>query len=121
KTGRGQHVDMALLDVQVAMLANLSSAYLCSGEVPGRMGNAHQAIVPYHVFRASDAFLIVAVGNDGQFARFCEAIGEGGWPADPRFANNPARVRHRDLLVGLIAERLRARPAAEWLAALESA
>jgi len=120
-TGRGQHVDMALLDVQVAMLANLSSAYLCSGEVPGRMGNAHQAIVPYHVFRACDAFLIVAVGNDGQFARFCEAIGEDAWPADPRFANNPARVRHRDLLVGLIEERLRARPAAEWLAALERA
>ena len=118
--GTGQHIDMALLDVQVAMLANLSSAYLCSGNVPRRMGNAHQAIVPYHVFRAADEFLIVAVGNDGQFARFCEVVGEPAWAADPRFAANPGRVRHRDLLVGLIAERMRQRPAREWLAALEA-
>jgi len=120
-TGEGQHIDMALLDVQVAMLANLSAAYLCSGKVPGRMGNAHQAIVPYHVFRASDDFVIVAVGNDGQFARFCEVIGEPGWPKDERFATNPARVGHRDLLVGLITERMSAKPASEWLAALEAA
>ncbi|HQW39126.1 MAG TPA: CoA transferase, partial [Usitatibacteraceae bacterium] len=71
RTGEGQHIDLALLDAQVAMLANLSAAYLASGRVPGRMGNAHQAIVPYQVFRAADGFLIVAVGNDGQFARFC--------------------------------------------------
>ena len=121
RTGEGQHIDMALLDVQVAMLANLSSAYLCSGEVPRRMGNAHQAIVPYHVFRAADTFLIVAVGNDAQFARFCEAIGEPGWASDARFANNPGRVRHREELVELIAARLRLRPALEWLAALERA
>jgi len=85
------------------------------------MGNAHQAIVPYHVFRASDDFLVVAVGNDGQFVKFCEVVGEPGWPGDPRFATNPARVRHRDLLVGLINERMRTRPAREWLAALEPA
>ena len=121
REGKGQYIDMALLDVQVAMLANLSSAYLCSGEVPRRMGNAHQAIVPYHVFAASDEFLIVAVGNDAQFARFCEVVGEPGWAADARFAANPQRVRNRDLLVGLIAERLRRRPAREWLAALEEA
>jgi crotonobetainyl-CoA:carnitine CoA-transferase CaiB-like acyl-CoA transferase len=121
RTGEGQHIDMALLDVQVAMLANLSAAYLCSGKVPVRMGNAHQAIVPYHVFRAADDFVIVAVGNDGQFARFCEVLGEPGWAKDERFATNPARVGHRDLLVGLIAQRMQARPAKDWLAALERA
>jgi crotonobetainyl-CoA:carnitine CoA-transferase CaiB-like acyl-CoA transferase len=120
-SGRGQHIDMALLDVQVAMLANLSSAYFASGEAPRRMGNAHQAIVPYHVFRAADEFLVVAVGNDGQFAKFCEVIGERAWPHDERFATNPERVRHRDLLVGLIAERMLARKAREWLALLEPA
>ena len=119
KAGQGQYIDMALLDVQVAMLANLSSTYFASNQAPGRMGNAHQNIVPYHVFRASDAFLIVAVGNDSQFAKFCDVIGRPEWPADARFATNPARVRHRDLLVGMISERLRERKAAEWLALLE--
>ncbi|MGZ5041442.1 MAG: CaiB/BaiF CoA transferase family protein [Usitatibacter sp.] len=119
RSGRGQRIDMALLDVQVAMLANLSSAYFCSGEVPRRMGNAHQAIVPYHVFRASDGFLVVAVGNDTQFAEFCEVIGAPRWAHDERFATNPQRVRHRDLLVGMIGERMLARTAREWLAALE--
>jgi len=118
-SGRGQHIDMALLDVQVAMLANLSAVYFASDEVPARMGNAHQNIVPYHVFRAADEFLIVAVGNDSQFAKFCEVIGEPGWPADARFATNPQRVRHRDLLVGMISDRMRERPAREWLALLE--
>jgi crotonobetainyl-CoA:carnitine CoA-transferase CaiB-like acyl-CoA transferase len=83
------------------------------------MGNAHQTIVPYHVFRAADEFLIVAVGNDSQFAKFCEVLGPSEWARDPRFATNPQRVRHRDLLVGMIAERMRTRPAREWLAALE--
>jgi crotonobetainyl-CoA:carnitine CoA-transferase CaiB-like acyl-CoA transferase len=121
KSGRGQHVDMALLDVQVAMLANLSSNYFASNTAPGRMGNAHMNIVPYHVFRAADEFLIVAVGNDGQFASFCRVIGAPEWPADERFATNPQRVRHRDLLVGMITERLAKRPAREWLALLEPA
>jgi formyl-CoA transferase len=120
-SGRGQHIDMALLDVQVAMLANLGSSYFVSGEAPGRMGNAHLNIVPYHVFRAADDFLIVAVGNDGQFARFCEVIGAPEWPRDPRFATNPGRVRHRDLMVEMITARLAARSAAEWLALLEPA
>ena len=121
RTGEGQHIDLALLDAQVAMLANLSAAFLASGRVPGRMGNAHQAIVPYQVFRAADAFLIVAVGNDGQFARFCEVAGLDALPADPRFAGNPGRVAHREELVAIIAERLATRPAAEWLARLEAA
>jgi hypothetical protein len=119
--GRGQAIDMALLDVQVAMLANLSSSYFVSGTAPGRMGNAHMNIVPYHVFRAADAFLIVAVGNDGQFAGFCRVLGVPEWASDPRFSTNPQRVRHRELLVGMIAERLAVRPAAEWLAGLEAA
>jgi len=121
RSGRGQRIDLALLDVQVAMLANLSSSYFVSGVAPKRMGNAHQNIVPYHVFKASDEFLIVAVGNDTQFAAFCTVIGESAWPSDARFATNPQRVRHRDLLVGLVAERLAKRPAREWLALLEPA
>jgi formyl-CoA transferase len=120
-SGRGQRIDMALLDVQVAMLANLSSSYFVSGAAPQRMGNAHQNIVPYHVFRAADEFLIVAVGNDGQFTRFCDIVGAPEWATDPRFATNPQRVRHRDLLVGMIGDRLAARPAREWLALLEPA
>jgi crotonobetainyl-CoA:carnitine CoA-transferase CaiB-like acyl-CoA transferase len=119
KTGEGQNIDMALLDVQVAMLANLSSTYFVSGVAPRRMGNAHQNIVPYHVFRAADDFFIVAVGNDSQFAKLCEVVGHPEWIGDPRFATNPERVRHRDLLVGLISERLRERTARDWLAALE--
>jgi formyl-CoA transferase len=121
RSGQGQHIDLALLDAQVAMLANLSAAYLASGRVPGRMGNAHQAIVPYQVFRASDAFLIVAVGNDAQFARLCEVAGLASLATDARYATNPARVSHRDELVAIIAGRLATRPAAEWLAALEAA
>ena len=120
-SGRGQRIDMALLDVQVAMLANLSSSYFVSGVAPGRMGNAHMNIVPYHVFRAADGFLIVAVGNDGQFARFCEVLGVPEWSADPRFATNPQRVGHRSLMVAMITERLQAKGAREWLAALERA
>ena len=121
RSGMGQHIDMALLDTQVAMLANLSSSYFVSGQAPGRMGNAHMNIVPYHVFHAADEFLIIAVGNDGQFARFCEIIGAPEWAKDPRFDNNAKRVGQRDLLVGMIAERMRTRPAREWLAALEPA
>ena len=120
RTGEGQYIDIALLDAQVAMLANLGAAFLASGRVPGRMGNAHQAIVPYQVFRASDVFFIVAVGNDAQFARFCEIVGLPAVAADPRYATNPARVDHREELVAMIADRLANRPAAEWLAELEA-
>jgi crotonobetainyl-CoA:carnitine CoA-transferase CaiB-like acyl-CoA transferase len=121
KSGQGQHIDMALLDVQVAMLANLSSSYFVSRSVPGRMGNAHMNIVPYHVFRAADGFLIVAVGNDGQFASFCRVLGVPEWAADARFSTNPQRVRHRDLLVGMISGRMATRPSRAWLDDLEPA
>jgi len=120
-TGQGQTIDMALLDTQVAMLANLGANYLCTGKAPGRMGNAHQNIVPYQVFEASDGHLIVAVGNDGQFAKFSEIAGNREWATDPRFHSNAQRVRHRSELVPLIAAALKTRPRNTWLAALEKA
>lgn len=121
KTGEGQQVDMALLDTQVAMLANLGANYLVSGKVPGRAGNAHQNIVPYQVFEASDGHLILAVGNDGQFAKFAEIAGRPDWAADARFARNADRVRHRELLVPEIAAVIQTRPRQTWLSALEAA
>ncbi len=120
-TGIGQVVDMALLDTQVAMLANLGASYLVTGKAPRRAGNAHQNIVPYQVFEVADGHLILAVGNDGQFRRFCAVAGCSELAADSRFARNADRVRHRELLVPLLAARLRTRPRAEWLAALEAA
>ena len=120
-TGEGQVIDMALLDTQVAMLANLGANYLVTKQAPRRAGNAHQNIVPYQVFEVSDGHLILAVGNDGQFERFCAVAGCPELPADARFATNANRVRHRATLVPLLAERLRARPRAEWLRALEAA
>ena len=131
RTGEGQHIDMALLDTQVAMLANLGANYLVrgrfEGKVPGRMGNAHQNIVPYQVFEvAPDAAgvpqrIILAVGNDGQFAKFCAVAGHPEWAQDPRFVKNADRVRHRQALVPMIEAAMRARTKADWLAALETA
>jgi len=121
RTGQGQAIDMALLDTQVAMLANLGAGYLASGVAPQRAGNAHQSIVPYQVFEVADGHLILAVGNDGQFARFCAVAGCAELAADPRFARNAGRVRHRAVLVPLLAARLKLRPRAAWLADLEAA
>jgi crotonobetainyl-CoA:carnitine CoA-transferase CaiB-like acyl-CoA transferase len=118
RTGRGQHVDLALLDVQVAMLANQAQAYLASGVAPGRLGNAHPSIVPYQAFATRDGSVVLAVGNDGQFARLCAAAGRPELAADPRFATNAARVAHRDALVPLLAALLVTRTSAEWTAAL---
>jgi crotonobetainyl-CoA:carnitine CoA-transferase CaiB-like acyl-CoA transferase len=98
-TGEGAHIDMALLDTQVAVLGNQSLNYLLSGEPPRRMGNAHPNIVPYQVFPVADGHVIVAVGNDGQYARFCRVLGEPGLADDPRYATNRGRVRHRPELV----------------------
>jgi crotonobetainyl-CoA:carnitine CoA-transferase CaiB-like acyl-CoA transferase len=119
-TGEGQVIDMALLDTQVAMLANLGANYLVSGKVPRRAGNAHQNIVPYQVFEVADGHLILAVGNDGQFRKFCEVAGCAELASDTRFAHNADRVRHREKLVPLLAERLKRRRKDEWLAALEA-
>lgn len=126
-TGQGQHIDMALLDTQVAMLANLGANYLVSGKVPGRAGNAHQNIVPYQVFEVAPAadgskdHLILAVGNDGQYAKFCAVAGRPELSQDPRFAKNSERVRNRALLVPMLEEVMRTRSKQDWLSALESA
>ena len=120
-TGVGQHIDMALLDTQVAMLANLGANYLVTGVAPQRAGNAHQNIVPYQVFEVADGFLILAVGNDSQFVRFCEVAGRPELARDERFRRNADRVRHRDVLVPLLAELMHARGKHQWLTALETA
>jgi len=115
RTGIGQHVDIALFDSQIALLANVASNYLCSGAVPERWGNAHASIVPYQIFQAADDFLILAVGNDEQWRQFCEAAGVSAWAQDPRFATNPERVANRETLVPLVQELLRGKTVAEWL------
>ena len=120
-TGQGQAIDMALLDTQVAMLANLGANYLVTGVAPQRAGNAHQNIVPYQVFEVADGHMILAVGNDGQFARFCSIAGGAELARDPRFARNADRVRNRQVLVPLLAALLKRRPRREWLEALEAA
>ena len=120
-TGEGQVIDMALLDAQVAMLANLGSHYLVGGEVPPRQGNAHANIVPYQVFAVADGHIIVAVGNDRQFVRLCELLDLAALAGDPRYATNAARVRHRDALVPLLQDAFHARERQGWLALLEAA
>ncbi|RKP52794.1 CaiB/BaiF CoA transferase family protein [Trinickia fusca] len=121
RTGTGQYIDMALLDVQVAMLANMGANYLTSGKAPVRWGNAHQNIVPYQAFQTRDGWIIVAVGNDAQFRKFVEVGGRPELADDPRFATNPERVRHRDTLVPLVAEMVKTRGKHEWIASLEQA
>jgi crotonobetainyl-CoA:carnitine CoA-transferase CaiB-like acyl-CoA transferase len=134
KSGQGQYVDMALLDTQVAMLANLGANYLVSGKTPGRAGNAHQNIVPYQVFEvkpssellasngpAARDHLILAVGNDGQYAKFCEVAGHPELAADVRFAKNTDRVKNRQVLVPLLETIMLTRTKADWLSALEAA
>ncbi len=120
-TGLGQAIDMALLDTQVAMLANLGANYLTTGVAPKRLGNAHQNIVPYQVFEVADGHIILAVGNDGQYAKFCEVAGRRDLAEDTRFVRNADRVRHRAILVPLLAEVLKQRDKADWLTALEAA
>ncbi|KVH49936.1 CaiB/BaiF CoA transferase family protein [Burkholderia diffusa] len=121
RTGEGQHIDMALLDVQVALLANMNTNFLASGKPPVRWGNAHPNIVPYQTFQTSDGWIIVAVGNDGQFRKFVEAGGRPELADDERFATNPSRVRHRDTLVPILAEMVKTRAKADWIGALEAA
>jgi crotonobetainyl-CoA:carnitine CoA-transferase CaiB-like acyl-CoA transferase len=120
-TGRGDHIDLALLDVQVAVLANQALNYLMTGVSPARLGNAHPNIVPYQTFATSDGHFILAIGNDSQFRRFCETAGCLELADDERFANNPARVANREALVPLIEARTRRRPTGRWIADLEAA
>jgi len=121
RTGEGQYIDMALLDVQVAMLANMNSNYLASGQPPVRWGNAHPNIVPYQTFQTSDGWIIVAVGNDGQFRKFVEVGQRPELAEDERFATNPARVRNRDVLVPILAQMVRLQGKQKWITALEAA
>lgn len=120
-TGRGQHIDMALLDTQVAWLANAAQYFLTSGTPPARLGNGHPVIVPYQAFRAADGFLILAVGNDGQFAKFCAVAGRPDLAEDPRFARNTDRVSNRDVLIPILDAILAERPRDRWMAELDAA
>jgi crotonobetainyl-CoA:carnitine CoA-transferase CaiB-like acyl-CoA transferase len=121
RSGLGQHIDLALLDVQIACLANQASNYLAGGQLPRRMGNAHPNIVPYQDFPTADGDIILAVGNDEQFARFCGVAGHAEWARDPRFSSNAERVAHRAVLLPLLRQATVARSSADWIAALESA
>lgn len=119
ETGEGQYIDLALLDTQVATIAHMGMNYLVSGVIPTREGNAHPSIVPYQVFHARDGDLIIAVGNDRQFARLCALIGAPDLAVDERFSLNVDRVRHREILVPLLQGILSRRTVSEWLAVLQ--
>lgn len=119
-TGAGAHIDMALLDTQVAVLANQAANYLASGTVPRRMGNGHANVVPYQAFATADGELVVAVGNDRQFTRLCVILGEPGWAGDARFATNAARLANRRALIPLLAAKIAAWDAQPLSDALEA-
>ena len=119
RTGLGQWIDTCLFDSAVAMMAVMNLNYLVTGKPPGRAGNAHQNIVPYQVFACADGHVILGIGNDSQFAKFCAVAGKPEWATDVRFAQNADRVRHRDVLVPLVATVMATRTQRAWLAALE--
>jgi len=121
KTGEGAHIDMALFDTQLSMLANQASNALVSGKDPPRQGNTHPNIVPYQPFEASDQPIIIAVGNERQFARLAKICGHPEWAGDERFSSNGARVAHRAEMVRLVKDAIRHKTAAEWLTQLEAA
>jgi formyl-CoA transferase len=121
KSGEGATIDMALFDTQLAMLANQASNALVSGKDPPRQGNTHPNIVPYQPFDAADQPIIIAVGNERQFARLAEICGHSEWTSDERFASNAARVANREAMVRLVGEAIAKKPAAEWLEQLEAA
>lgn len=118
-TGQGQHIDMALLDVGMAVLANQAAGFLATGKAPGRMGNSHPSLAPYQDFPTADGNMLLAIGNDGQFQRFCAAAGQPQWAADPRFATNTLRVQHRADLIPAMEAVTRTRTTAAWIALLE--
>jgi crotonobetainyl-CoA:carnitine CoA-transferase CaiB-like acyl-CoA transferase len=121
QSGQGQYIDMALYDTQLSWLVNVASAYLVSGEPPQRYGNAHASIVPYQTMRTADGWLMLAVGNDSQFAALCQVLGEPAWASDVRFATNPQRVAQRSVLIPLLEAILRTGPTAYWLEQLLNA
>jgi crotonobetainyl-CoA:carnitine CoA-transferase CaiB-like acyl-CoA transferase len=121
RSGEGQYIDMALLDTQIAVMANISSNYLCTGVAPRRWGNAHPNIVPYQTFPTSDGWMIIAIGNDSQFRQFVKAGGQGHLADDARFADNPSRVAHRSILVPLLTEMTKTKTKNDWITTLEKA
>lgn len=118
-TGQGQHIDMALLDVGMAVLANQAAGFLATGQPPGRMGNSHPSLAPYQDFPTQDGNMLLAIGNDGQFQRFCAAAGQPQWASDERFATNTLRVKHRAELIPAMEAVTRTRTTAAWIALLE--
>jgi formyl-CoA transferase len=119
RTGEGQHIDMSLLDVGMAILANQAGGFLNTGKVPQRQGNSHPSLVPYQDFPTQDGAMLLAIGNDGQFSRFCDVAGHPALALDGRYATNTQRVLHRETLVPQLMEITRTRTTAEWIAALE--
>jgi len=119
QTGEGQHIDMALLDVGMAVLANQASGFLATGETPGRMGNSHPSLAPYQDFPTQDGTMLLAIGNDGQFQRFCAAAGQPQWASDPRYTTNTLRVQNRGALIPAMEAATRTRSTAAWIALLE--
>jgi formyl-CoA transferase len=119
RTGLGQHIDMALLDVGMAILANQAAGFLNTGQVPQRQGNSHPSLAPYQDFPTLDGAMLLAIGNDGQFARFCAATGHSEWATDPRFASNTLRVKHREQLIPAMQALTRTRTTADWTTFLE--
>ena len=118
-TGQGQHIDMALLDVGMAVLANQAAGFLATGQAPGRMGNSHPSLAPYQDFPTQDGNMLLAIGNDGQFQRFCAAAAQPQWATNPRFASNTLRVQHRTELIPAMQAVTRTRTTADWIALLE--
>ncbi|MBN2241359.1 MAG: CoA transferase [Acidobacteria bacterium] len=120
KTGRGQRIDLSLLETQVSALVNMASSYLISGEVPKRWGTAHETIVPYQGFETQDKYVIIAVGNDALFARLCKVLGIPGIAEDPRFKTNPLRVKNRRECIGVLAPILKTKKRDEWIKLLNA-
>lgn len=120
RSGQGQHIDMALLDVGMAVLANQAAGFVNTGKVPQRQGNSHPSLAPYQDFPTRDGAMLLAIGNDGQFKRFCDAAERSEWALDPRFASNTLRVKNREALIPAMQELTRTRSTAQWIALLES-
>jgi crotonobetainyl-CoA:carnitine CoA-transferase CaiB-like acyl-CoA transferase len=121
RTGRGQRIDLSLLETQVASLVNMASSYLLSGEVPKRWGTAHESIVPYQSFKAKDRFVTICVGNDSLWAKFCQAIGRPDLTNHPKFRTNPLRVQNRKELIGILEGIISQKTAQEWVKMLDTA
>ena len=118
KSGLGQHIDMSLLDTTIATISHINMNYLIGGIIPKRMGTGHPSIVPYQMFQAKDGPMVLAVGNDGQFAKLCQLLGHAELPKDPRFLTNPLRVKYRDNLIPLLEAAFAEKTAGEWIASL---